>query len=77
MLADPALEDFGPDPALLREHIERALGALDEARNAKRELTNAGGAIEKARGYVEVLEGRVREHLDAIDVLLAGIDDEE
>jgi hypothetical protein len=70
-------EDDGLDPALLRERIERALGALDEARNAKRELTNAGGAIEKARGYVEVLEGRVREHLDAIDVLLAGIDDEE
>ena len=70
-------EDDGLDPALLRERIERALGALDEARNAKRELTNAGGAIEKARGYVGVLEERVREHLDAIDVLLAGIDDEE
>jgi hypothetical protein len=70
-------EDDGLDPALIRERIERALGALADARNAKRELTNAGGAIEKARGYVEVLEGRVREHLDAIDELLAGIDNEE
>jgi hypothetical protein len=67
-------DDRGPEPALLRERIERALGALDEARSAKRELTNAGGAIEKARAYVEALESRVRAQLQEIDGLLAGVD---
>jgi hypothetical protein len=70
-------EDYGLDTALVRERIERALGALDEARNAKRELTNAGGAIDKARGYVEVLESRVRERLQEIDALLAGVEADE
>jgi polyhydroxyalkanoate synthesis regulator phasin len=66
----------GLDPAVIRERVERALGALDEARSAKRELTNAGSAIDKARGYVETLESRVRAHLDEIDGLLAGAEEE-
>ena len=65
-------ENDGLDPTALRDKVERALGALDEARNAKRELTNAAGAIERARGSVESLEERVRSQLGEIDALLAG-----
>ena len=64
--------DDGLDPVALRDKVERALGALDEARNAKRELTNAAGAIERVRGSVESLEERVRTQLGEIDAALAG-----
>jgi len=62
--------DDGLDATALRDKVERAVGALDEARNAKRELTNASGAIERARGSVEALEDRVRARLGDIDALL-------
>jgi hypothetical protein len=65
-------DDDAVDAGVLRERVGRALGALGEARNAKRELTNAGGAIDKAQGYVRALEEKVRGHLDELDALLAG-----
>jgi hypothetical protein len=67
--------DEGLDTAALRDRVERALGALDEARNAKRELTNAATAIERVRGSVETLEERVRTQLGEIDAALAGVED--
>jgi hypothetical protein len=67
--------DDGLDPVALRDKVERALGALDEARNAKRELTNAATAIDRVRGSVETLEERVRTQLGEIDSALAGAAD--
>jgi hypothetical protein len=70
-------DDGGLDPAALRDKVDRALGALDEARNAKRELTNAATAISRTRTSVEALEERVRTQLGELDAALAGAEDDE
>jgi hypothetical protein len=64
--------DEGLDTAVLSERLERALGAMDEVRNIKSNLTKASGGIEAAQTLLETLEVRVRGHLAEIETLLAG-----
>jgi hypothetical protein len=61
----------GLDASALRAEVERALGAMEEVRRIKQQLTIAAGGIETARQIVESLDARVRAHLGQIDALLA------
>ncbi len=60
----------GLDAAALRAEVERALGAMEDVRRIKQQLTHAANGIESARGIVEELDRRVRSHLAQIDALL-------
>src|SRR3954452_1672578 len=60
----------GLDAPALRAEVERALGAMDEVRRIKLQLTNAAGGIEQARAVLEGMAERVRAHLAAIDALI-------
>lgn len=61
----------GVDTGKLAELVERAAGALDDARKVKLSLTGARTSIETARELLEAMERRVREHLTAIGAALA------
>jgi molybdopterin converting factor small subunit len=61
----------GLDASALRAEIERAVGAMDEVRRVKQQLTHAANGIETAREIVESLDRRVRAHLTQIDALVA------
>jgi hypothetical protein len=61
----------GLDASALRGEVERALGAMEEVRRIKQQLTIAANGIETARKIVESLDDRVRGHLGQIDALLA------
>ncbi len=60
----------GIDAGALRDTVERALGALAEERKVKAQLTGAKSSIDKAYGLVEAMAGRVRGHLQEIDILV-------
>ncbi|HVS28787.1 MAG TPA: DUF2130 domain-containing protein [Solirubrobacteraceae bacterium] len=60
----------GVDSAALHDSVERALGAMDDVRRIKSQLTGATTSIEKADGILEAMAGRVREHLHEIEELL-------
>ena len=60
----------GIDDGALRDTVERALGALTEARKVKVQLTGAKTSIDKAYGLVETMAARVRGHLQEIDTLV-------
>jgi hypothetical protein len=60
----------GIDAGALRDTVERALAALAEERKVKNHLTGAKTNIDKAYELVELLAGRVRGHLQEIDVLV-------
>jgi NAD(P)-dependent dehydrogenase (short-subunit alcohol dehydrogenase family) len=68
----------GVDALALRGEVERALGALEDVRRIKVQLTNAAGGIEEARRVLDGMAERVRGHLGAIDSLVAsaGVDDD-
>jgi hypothetical protein len=69
----------GLDASALRAEVERTLGALEDVRRIKQQLTHAANGIEGARAVLEELDRRVRLHLGQIDALLASAtgDDED
>jgi len=60
----------GIDAGALRDTVERALAALAEERKVKQQLTGAKSSIDKAYDLVESMAGRVRGHLQEIDMLV-------
>jgi hypothetical protein len=62
----------GLDALALRGEVERAVGAMEDVRRIKVQLTNAAGGIEEARRVLDGMAERVRGHLSAIDALVAG-----
>lgn len=64
----------GLDALALRGEVERALGAMEDVRRIKVQLTNASSGIEEARRVLEGMAERVRSHLGAIDALVAAAD---
>ena len=67
----------GLDATALRSEVERTLGAMEDVRRIKQQLTHAANGIEGARAVLEELDRRVRLHLGQIDALLAPPDDED
>jgi hypothetical protein len=61
----------GLDASALRAEVERAVGAMEDVRRIKQQLTHAANGIEGARAVLEELDRRVRLHLQQIDALLA------
>jgi hypothetical protein len=65
----------GVDPAAVRAEVERALGAMEDVRRVKSQLTQATTYITEASKIVDTLAGNVRGHLGQIDVLLRTAED--
>jgi hypothetical protein len=63
-------EISGLDAEALRSELERALGAMDDVRKIKQNLTHAANGIDGARAALEAMALGVRGHLDAIGALL-------
>jgi hypothetical protein len=61
----------GLDAAALRAEVERAVGAMEDVRRIKSQLTVAAGGIEQARAILDRMAEQVRAHLAQIDGLLA------
>jgi TolA-binding protein len=61
----------GLDPAALRAEVERAVGALEEGRRIRQQLTHATHGIEAAREILDGMERRVKGHLGQIEALVA------
>jgi len=59
------------DPAAIRAEVERALRAMEDVRRIKSQLTTASGGIDDARKILDTMAAGVREHLAAIEGLLA------
>jgi hypothetical protein len=59
------------DAAAVRDTVERAVGAMEDVRRVKQQLTGAKTQIDKAAEIVEAMAVRVRGHLTEIDELLA------
>jgi hypothetical protein len=64
-------EAGGLDVAAARAEVERALGAMEDVRRIKSQLTNATNGIDAARTILEAMAEGVRGHLAALDALLA------
>jgi len=62
------------DPVAVRCEVERALGAMEDVRRIKTQLTNASGGIEAARAILDAMAAGVRGHLTEIEQLLAAAD---
>jgi hypothetical protein len=65
----------GIDASALRTTVERALAALADERRVKQQLTGAKTGIDRAYELVEAMAGRVRGHLEEIDVLVRPADE--
>jgi hypothetical protein len=61
----------GVDAGALRDTVERAVGALDDVRRIKQQLTAAETGVGSARDILEGMAERVRTHLSEIDDHLA------
>jgi hypothetical protein len=61
----------GLDTGALRTEVERALAAMDDVRRIKSQLTTAVGGIDAARKILDDMAGRVRNHLEELDALIA------
>ena len=48
------------DPAAVRAEVERALGAMEDVRRIKTQLTNASGGIDAARQLLDIMAAGVR-----------------
>jgi uncharacterized small protein (DUF1192 family) len=66
-------ETEGLDASALRAEVERTLGAMEDVRRIKQQLTHAANGIDGARSVLEELDRRVRMHLGQIDELLAPV----
>ena len=60
----------GVDPAAVRAEVERAVGAMEDVRRVKSQLTQATTYIGEATKIVDTLAANVRGHLGQIDTLL-------
>src|SRR4051812_11686405 len=60
----------GLDATALRAEVERAVGALEEGRRIRQQLTHAANGVAAAREILEGMERRVKAHLAQIDELL-------
>lgn len=58
------------DPSAVRAEVERALGAMEDVRRIKTQLTNASGGIDAARQILDAMAAGVRGHLGEIEQLL-------
>jgi hypothetical protein len=64
----------GIDAGALRDTVERALGAMEEVRRVKQQLTGAETSIGSARSILDGMADRVRAHLAEIGQVLAAGD---
>lgn len=62
--------DGGLDTGAVRAEVERAIGALEETRRIKQQLTHAQSGVSGARQVLEAMEAGVKAHLAAIQSLL-------
>ncbi|HEX8086922.1 MAG TPA: DUF2130 domain-containing protein [Solirubrobacteraceae bacterium] len=67
-------ESAGVDTAAVAAEVERALGAMEDVRRVKSQLTQATTYIGEATRIVEAMAGNVRGHLGQIDDLLREAD---
>ncbi|HET8952625.1 MAG TPA: hypothetical protein VFN44_19020 [Solirubrobacteraceae bacterium] len=70
-------EAEGLDTTAVRAELERAQGALEEGRRIRQQLTIATNGVASAREILDSMEQRVKAHLEQIEVLLAGTDEDE
>jgi hypothetical protein len=61
----------GIDGAAVADTVERAVGALEEVRRIRQQLTGAKTQIDKASDIVGTMSDRVRAHLEEIAALVA------
>ena len=61
----------GIDAGALRDTVERALGAMEEVRRIKQQLTGAETSIGSARSILDGMADRVRSHLAEMDQQLS------
>jgi hypothetical protein len=61
------------DGAAVRDTVERAVGAMEDVRRVKQQLTGAKTQIDKAAEIVDAMATRVKGHLAEIDELLAPV----
>jgi predicted dinucleotide-binding enzyme len=61
----------GIDGAAVTDTVERAVGALEEVRRIRQQLTGAKTQIDKASEIVGTMSDRVRAHLEEIAALVA------
>jgi hypothetical protein len=66
----------GLDAAAIRGEVERALGALEEGRRIRQQLTHAANGVEAAREILGAMEHRIKTHLEQIEDLLV-VDEED
>jgi hypothetical protein len=67
----------GIDADAVRGEVERALGAMEDVRRVKQQLTHATSGIEQARAILDTMAGGVRAHLSEIGALLDAGGDED
>ena len=65
----------GLDASALRAEVERTLGAMEDVRRIKQQLTHAANGIEQARAILDGMAATVRGHLAQLDALLAPAED--
>jgi hypothetical protein len=61
----------GIDVAALHGEVERAVGAMEDVRRIKSQLTSATTSIDQARAIVDAMAATVKGHLATIERLLA------
>src|SRR3954447_2912640 len=61
----------GLDASAVGAEVERALGALEEGRRIRQQLTHAANGVEAAREILDGMERRVKVHLASVEQLLA------
>jgi len=66
----------GLDADAMRAAIERALGAMEDVRRIKSQLTAASGGIEEARSILDSMAAGVREQLGSLQGLIAAAPDQ-
>jgi hypothetical protein len=69
-------DDDAVDGAAVRATIERALGAMEDVRKVKLQLTGAQSNIEGARGLIDAMAEQVRAYLADIEALVLAAADE-
>ena len=58
------------DTDAVRAEVERAIGAMEDVRRVKQQLTHATSGIDQARAILETMAVGVRSHLAEIASLL-------
>ena len=61
----------GLDATAVRGEVERALGALEDGRRIRQQLTHERNGVDAARGILEEMERRVKAHLESVDAMVA------